>query len=226
MSAPEQSGSAPLTVRDLRRRWRPRKLKRPDSSTNIRIHRACSWLEQGQNLIDADNPDLALVSNWIGLNALYGQWDDQLNQPSSDRESLYGFFDRILALDQNGRVETVLKAQRTQVMDVLGDPFLSRHFWDDPAPTRATKKSSEHFDARTWYVQGKWPMLCSRVLRRIYLLRCQLVHGAATHDGRLNRRAVEDCNTLLAGLTAAAIEVIADFGADEDWGSMCYPPVP
>ena len=219
MSEFNSSPGDEASVRDLRARWKPHKLRRPNSPTSIRIHRACSWLERGEELVEAGDPDLALVSNWIGLNALYGQWDVDLRQPLPDQETLYGFFERVFALDREERVAQVLRDQRPLVLDVLGDPFLSRHFWDDPDPKRAKKVSPDQFDAR------KWSLLCSRVVRRLYLLRCQLIHGAATRGGRLNRTAVAKGNRLLALLTKAAIAAIADHGGDEDWGAMCYPPL-
>jgi len=64
-----------------------------------------------------------------------------------------------------------------------------------------------------------------RLLDRIYLLRCQLVHGAATFGSKLNRAALQRCNRMLEHLLAAMVIVIIDHGADEDWGLMCYPPL-
>ena len=60
---------------------------------------------------------------------------------------------------------------------------------------------------------------------RIYLMRCQLVHGAATYGGRLNRVALRRCSTMLSHLLRAMLVVMIDYGADEDWGIMCYPPI-
>jgi len=60
---------------------------------------------------------------------------------------------------------------------------------------------------------------------RIYLLRCQLVHGAATLRSGLNREAVRHCATMAGLLVATFLLVWIDHGADEDWGIMCYPPV-
>ena len=55
-------------------------------------------------------------------------------------------------------------------------------------------------------------------------LRCQLVHGAATCNGQLNRTALRRCSTMLGHLLNAILLVWIDHGADEDWGPMCYPP--
>ena len=63
-----------------------------------------------------------------------------------------------------------------------------------------------------------------RLLERIYLMRCQLVHGAATYGGKLNRASLRHCVTMLGHLLPAILLVLIDYGVDEDWGIMCYPP--
>ncbi len=87
---------------------------------------------------------------------------------------------------------------------------------------RATKA---RFEARTWYVDARWGLLVERLIERIYLMRCQLVHGAATFGGKLNRPSLDRCTRMLRHLLAAVLLVIIDHGADEDWGEMCYPPI-
>lgn len=65
-----------MTVRDLRRLWKPHKERLNGSaaehSTTIRFHRACSWLQRAEQATK-DDLDLSLLSQWIAFNALYGQ---------------------------------------------------------------------------------------------------------------------------------------------------------
>ncbi len=56
-------------------------------------------------------------------------------------------------------------------------------------------------------------------------MRCQLVHGAATYAGKLNRTSLKHCVTMMQQLLPALLLVWIDHGADEDWGPMCYPPL-
>lgn len=63
------------------------------------------------------------------------------------------------------------------------------------------------------------------MLERIYLLRCQLVHGAATYGGALNRDSIALCSRTLGELLPAFLLVIIDHGYEEDWGPLPYPPV-
>jgi hypothetical protein len=108
--------SGPLTVRQLRNRWKPHKdrleAEQADQSTSIRIHRACSWLGVVERMGERPDYDQALLSQWIAFNALYGQWDKQKQEPMADRSCWRSFMDRILALDADGHVAEVLKGQR------------------------------------------------------------------------------------------------------------------
>jgi hypothetical protein len=61
-------------------------------------------------------------------------------------------------------------------------------------------------------------------LVRVYLLRCQVVHGASTHGSQLNRVSLGRCITLMDHLLCTVLQIWIDHGADEDWGAMCYPP--
>ena len=68
-------------------------------------------------------------------------------------------------------------------------------------------------------------MILDRLIERIYLLRCQLVHGAATYNSQLNRTSLNRCIPMLRHLLNAILLAMIDHGADEDWGTMCYPPL-
>ena len=70
-----------------------------------------------------------------------------------------------------------------------------------------------------------YPVILKRVVDRVYLMRCQLVHGAATRDGRLNRRPLRRCTMMMDRLMPAFLLVLIDHGWSEDWGSLCYPPI-
>jgi hypothetical protein len=133
--------------------------------------------------------------------------------------------DRILALDADGHVAEVLKGQRGLVMKMLDDEYLSQYFWEEPSQKRANQSKKAKYNAQTWYHEGNWTLILDRVLDRVYLVRCQLVHGAATHGSKLNRTAVHRCCSLLGRLLPAILTVMIDHGADEDWGTMCYPPL-
>jgi hypothetical protein len=105
------------------------------------------------------------------------------------------------------------------------DEYLCDHFWEDPSNRQATKSRQAKFKARSWCVEGRWTVILEDLLERIYLLRCQLVHGAATHNSVLNRTAIRRCSQMMEHLLRSFLLVWIKNGSDEDWGEMCYPPM-
>lgn len=234
---------SPWTVRDLRRRWKPHKQRLAEASsahpTAVRFHRACSWLRRAETLDgqapeDADvqesgnegedDLDLRLLCRWVALNALFGRWDSAGGRPMLDKECCDRFIDRVLKLDVDRHLATMLTDHKKLVMALLDDEFLSRFYWADPTDKQAAKSKKAKFDARTWYLQDNWTMVISRVIERVYLARCQLAHGAATFGSKQNRKTLRRADLMLGHLLPAILRVWIDRGADEDWGELCYPP--
>ncbi len=222
-------GSDCLSVHQLRSRWKPTKLRltaaKADPPVAIRLHRTFSWLQRSEQSGDGQDYDLVLICLWIGFNGLYGMWDEARREPLPDRDCWRKFLDRLLKLDASGHLSTMLTEQRDLVMSILDDEYLSEFFWEDPGTIRASKSKKAKYDARTWYIDKKWGMILDRLIERIYLLRCQLVHGAATFGGKLNRTSLERCIKMLQCVLNAVLLAVIDHGADENWGAMCYPPL-
>ncbi len=221
--------SSQLTIRDLRRCWKPHKErlagKRSNHPTLVRFHRACSWIARVELLDIELDSDLALISQWIAFNALYGQWDQGVREPLADRECWRVFLDRILQLDQDNHLPDLLKTHKKLVLALLDDPYLSTFFWREPDIAHAGQARRDKRSAASWYVEENWTLILDRVIDRIYLMRCQLVHGAATLGGKLNRVSLRHCVCMLHHVLYAVMRIFVDHGADEDWGIMCYPPL-
>jgi len=217
------------TVHDLRHRWKPHKERlaalKGEQPTPIRFHRACSWMARVEQMPEGQDHDLGLVSLWIAFNALYGQWDSQKREPRPDRESWRTFIDRILKLDGGGHVAGALQEHKKLVISLLDDEYLSGYFWQEPSFNRARQSRRAAHDAHTWYIEERWTMVLDQILERVYLMRCQLVHGAAAYGGKLNRTSLKRCVMMMQRLLPAFLSVWIDHGADEDWGPMCYPPM-
>ncbi|MFO0905279.1 MAG: HEPN domain-containing protein [Pirellulales bacterium] len=225
-----------ITVHELRRRWKPHKdrlvAERPAHPTPIRFHRAFSWLARVERLEEAD-VDLALISQWVALNALYGQWNSLAGMAVGDRESWRVFLDRVVDLDTDQLIARVLLDHQRLARSILEDAYLSDLFWQEPeagaqstvqATVRATARRMRS-NAQMWYFEKRYKLILDQVVERIYLMRCQLIHGAATYGGKLNRRSLRHCATMLKHLIPALFLVLIERGADEDWGIMCYPPL-
>ena len=218
------------TVHELRDRWLPHKERlnqsRDGHPTSIRFHRACSWLEETERLDANSHADHRLVFQWTAFNALYGQWDLMRHEPLSDRESWQVFLTRMQELDVAEHIVALLKDHRGLVLAILGNAYLNRYFWQDPCCEKASKagRGGRH-KAESWYAQKDWGIILGQTVDRIYLLRCQLVHGAATLRSSLNREAFKHGSTMMSLLLPTFLQVWIEQGADEDWGVMCYPPV-
>ena len=126
---------------------------------------------------EGQDHDLGLVSLWIAFNSLYGQWDACKREPRPDRESWRAFVDRILKLDRDGHVPATLQEHKRLVMALLEDQYLSDYFWQEPSLKRAGRAKRTAVDAQTWYIEERWTMVLDEILDRVYLMRCQLVHG-------------------------------------------------
>lgn len=219
------------SVRDLRRRWKPIKnglaSAEGHSEIRVRLHRCWSWLQRIEDLdkagLGADDP--RLIYAWIAMNSLYGRWDDRAREPVSDRHALDTFCRRLLERDRDRRIAGLLTAQRELVKAIAGDEYLSRYFWQDPGEGEARRAQNHARHLGSWYVEGRFGAVLDLVLQRVYMARCQLVHGAATYDSRLNRQAVHQSAGFLCLFLQAASLVIIDHVWAEDWSGLCYPPI-
>ncbi|NND97178.1 MAG: hypothetical protein HKN47_07610 [Pirellulaceae bacterium] len=218
-----------ITVRDLRRLWKPHKerlsAEQSGHPTVVRFHRACSWIQLAEQCEDPSDLDQVLLSQWIAFNALYGQWDAGKREPRPDRASWRQFSDRMLRLDNGNQIVDALVNNKRLVITIFEDEYLCDHFWEDPSDRQATKSRQAKFKARSWYVEGRWTVILDDLLERIYLLRCQLVHGAATYNSALNRVAIRRCSLMMEHLLRSFLLVWVHDGSDENWGEMCYPPI-
>jgi hypothetical protein len=196
-----------------------------EHSTNVRFHRACSWLQRAEQIAGKDDLDLALLSQWVAFNSLYGQWDHSIREPLADGVCWRHFLDRMLALDKGSHIADALVENKRLVMSIYEDEFLSRYFWQEPTGKRASQAKKTKYEAGTWYVERNWMLILERLFERVYFLRCQLVHGASTFNGSLNRTAIRHCSQAMHHLLRAFLMVWINYGSDEDWGIMCYPPL-
>lgn len=229
--SPTPFPSTLLSVIDLRRRWRPVKegpaAAEEHQPIRIRLHRCLSWLERIEELEEAGVcvDDARLIYGWIALNSLYGRWDPDRREPISDLCALNTFLSRMFDADADHRIATLLTDQRELVTAIVGDAFLSRYFWQDPGEDEARRAHGSARKLGSLYFEKRYTRILDMVLNRVYLARCQLVHGAATLGGRLNREAVGRCATFIGHFVPTVSLVIIDHAWRGDWDGLCYPPI-
>ncbi len=231
---PQPSKNAPhrLSARDLRRRWKPTRMRLQRVAQNgdqhplpIRIHRSISWLEAAEGAAGEASIDQRLVLLWIALNALYSRWNAAQREPVGDRQALNQFLEKILRIDGQAMVATLLQQERDLVEAILADKYTNAYHWTTDRGGPDGRDDRARYLANRWYSQGDWSRLLRETLQRIYFLRCQLVHGAATCGGQLNRLAVTRSVEMLDPMLRAFLCIIIDEGVTVDWGDLCYPPL-
>src|ERR1700680_4815887 len=99
---PDTSNS--LTVRVLRRHWKPHKesllAATEHHPTAVRLHRAFSWLARAAPIPDdGAEHDVVLICRWIAFNALYGRWDPVKCEPAPDQSTWRALLTWVLDLD-------------------------------------------------------------------------------------------------------------------------------
>ena len=211
------------TLTELNQKWEAIKGEIKNQTT-IRIHRALSWLNRADQC-DRDDLDISILCRWMAFNALYGQWDLHDKQPLSERESWRVFADRIMDMDHQERLPFVLRRQQARIRNMFANKYLNPRLWR--GHVIANHQAKDHYVTKyqQWRQQKEWINIFDELLERIYLIRCQLVHGAATYQSKLNRENVNDCNIMLEELLNTLCGIMFDNGLEEDWGIMCYPPL-
>lgn len=217
------------TVRDLRRHWKPTKERLQRASSGhplvVRMHRAFSWMDAAEDSGDREMADEKLIFRWIALNALYGRWNSVSHEPEGDGQSLQCFLTVVENMDQDSLMKRCLVDHKPVVVAICSDQFLNSVFWRILETEKRFNPNRDKYSIERLYSEQKWPLILDELVERIYLVRCQLVHGAATHGGSLNRKTVRHCGVMLNHLLFDIITIIADFGITENWDDLCYPPV-
>ena len=216
----------PLTVRDLRRSWKPFKEAAPEE-TAVRVHRMFSWLSRSQELpMDSSEDDAKLVWLWAAWNAIYGSWDQAGGKPDEDLPSQERCLKMLYEADEqrHRHLETFLIEHKKLASALCGDLWLSRQFWSEgklAAQKNAERAKRNFLEAMR---EGRHRAALDLTLSRVYLGRCQLVHGAATCGSRLNRAQIRRCATFMGHLLPVVSTIVTESFHDKSWGVLCCPP--
>ena len=216
-------------VQRLEEKWQPVKdaLKNDERGQDLRIrmHRCFSWMKSAQRHHADQDYDGALLTHWIAFNGLYGQWDGVNREPKPDIKCWKDFLDQVLAVDSQEILNAFIENQRELILDILNNEYTNKYFWEDPSESQAFKSKKDYRSAKQWYREGKYDIILKRALGRVYVLRCQIMHGGATHGSKLNRDSIALCNDLITQLLPVIITIITSNGKTRNWGAICYPPI-
>ena len=210
------------TAESLREQFKgiPQDQRDEHQAYSVRIWRGLSWLERSES---AANMEGRFMSLWIAFNAVYGYLeDDGFNAP--DHAAWQAFLASIAKADVQGHLAQILWAQQVNVLRLIDSKYQFRPFWlghpdAEEKLKRSVKQAIMHFNGRS--VVG----VLEELFERLYVLRQQVFHGAATASSKLNRRAMKLGTGILAAVIPAIIVIMINVGPEAEWGEVCFPPM-
>ena len=187
---------------------------------SIRMWRGISWLERSESIEDTDSRFIAL---WIAFNAIYGYAkEDGLS--ARDRETWQAFVTRIIQADKTDQLGEILQRNQLAVLHLIENRYLFRFFWLGD-PNAEKKLAAARRSAMVNFQNHSCVGIFQELFERLYVLRSQVFHGAATAHSKLNREYLESGTRLLAEIVPTMIGIMLEAGPTEDWGDVCFPPV-
>ena len=219
------------SLQDLRAAWKPlndahRSGRRYSDGVHLRIYRCLSWADRAEALTPAD-PDLSFVLRTIGFNALWGQeYRPGQERPSQLRECT-NFLLALAAADPQDRLLGWICSADPMLDDIYANPFFHREFWSEPGSENLAGQETISGKLERWRADRRAERLLEELIRRMLLLRGQLIHGNATLGGKVNRSTVEPAASVMDLLLRRCLEILVLDGghaADLRWTPVPYPP--
>lgn len=196
-----------------------------DESFYIRLHRAISWLKAAEE--HHENKDFQIISYWISLNSCYAISGDVDRFAESSK--LTEFFEKIIEVDKQGTIYELFWTEFSgMIRMLLNNQFIYKRYWlYNRGQVSSWKEEFERDNYRAVRLlqnPDKSVELIQLVMRRLYQMRNQLIHGGATYKSSINRDQVRDSANLLGRLIPLIIEIMLD-NPEEAWGEIYYPVV-
>lgn len=213
----------PVNFESLNAEWHRGQDALPDHM-RLRMRRALSWLERAEK--ETDDDDAAFIFYWIAFNAAYGRVKSSVSK-RGERNLFDDYFDKVLRLDSKYIIRDAVRSNFSELIEpLLNNEFVFEPYWDDPGGLdyvdwqklfykRRSKVERAFDDADTM-------VILSNLFDRLYVLRNQIMHCAATWRGSLNRAQVRDGARTMAFLVPLFVSLMMAH-PDEDWGSPSYP---
>lgn len=193
-------------------------------NVSTRIHRALSWLQRAE--LCEDDLDAKFLFLWISFNAAYGQ--EHENFYKSETELFSRFIHRLVALDNDKELYDVLWQQFTpHIKLLLNNEFVFQPFWDYQKELITEAQWQKQFQNERGFInaalasQSSEKVLCV-ILRRLYTLRNQLVHGGSTWNSVVNRPQLKDAVAIMENIVPIVINLMLD-NAIKFMGKPSYP---
>ena len=201
-----------------------------------RLRRAESWLTRSGE-VKSEAEEFVLL--WIAFNAAYGaelgEWSANDADRTSERQRIGRFFRKLVDLDGQGVLKNILISRWSQEVRVLlKNPYVYAPFW------HAVQRQVSESDWKKWFnranqlafkdlAENNVGDALQEVFQRLYVLRNQLMHGAATFDEGWGNDQVRDGCRIMRSIVPEVLAIMqAHINANpntEEWGPVAYPRI-
>ena len=215
----------PLDSNTLRAKFED-SLRGRSEPLQLRLHRALSWLGRAKR--EPEDADLRFILLWISFNAAYAREVDAESKPEWQR--LRHFLEALVKLDAKERIrDAVLDRFRDGIQQLVANRYVYGPFWKHFNGVEGYENWKSRFSNEKRRVifqlqEGKTSAVLITLFNRLYVLRNQMLHGAATYRGRVNREQVEHGAAVLECLVPLFIDIMLE-NPQQDWGEPSYPVV-
>lgn len=216
-----------LTFTALKEKERSLRADFPETM-GLRVHRAISWIGRAQK--ESDDPDAAFLFHWIAFNAAYADETEFQSIPMGERAVFTDFFARVVRLDTSRRIYRAIWSTYTGPLRLLlENRFVFLPFWQHTNGIPGHENWQDRFEASRKVFHkatqdGDTAKMLSLVFDRLYVLRCQLVHGGTTWGSYVNRAQVQDSAAILGTVMPLIADIMLD-NPTEPWGRPFYPVI-
>jgi hypothetical protein len=173
-------------------------------AAKIRLHRARSWLRKTH---DASDTASRFIFLWVAFNALYGRprYRRDISLPRDETQDFIGFLGELDGLSR-GAIGDVMRRVEADVEKILQNPFLVRECGESWDKGQIRDRGRRRATASVQYDKAH---RVEQVVRRLYTLRNQLLHGAATAGGRRNDESLRHAIPILAMVVPEVVRLVA-----------------
>ncbi len=193
---------------------------------SLRVHRSLSWFARATRHDDDDDSDF--IFYWLAFNALYAREKmEYYDSVEGERGAYKLFFVKIVKLDKQRLIYNALWTRFSDpIRNLMRNKFVFQPFWnnynndenDSNWEGRLEKSKEMSLSALR---NEDTALILHLIFDRLYVLRNQIFHGAATWQGSVNREQIKDAKNILAFLLPIMIDLMLK-NPDVSWGQPCY----
>ena len=191
----------------------------------VRVHRALSWLKRA--LREHGDDDARFIFLWIAFNAAYAH---EFGGDTDERNLLQAFFTRLVEADTESHLQSTLFDRYSgPVRTLIDNCYVFAPFWralrdhDASGSWEETFARSKQAAMKSLLDKDTVRLLCI-VFDRLYILRCQLVHGGSTWNSEVNRAQLRDGVRLMESLLPTMLDLMIR-NPGLELGAIAFPVV-